>query len=279
MNNILITGGTGFFGRTFTRYLLENNLANKICIYSRDEYKQSVMKHDFVDDRMRFFIGDVRDRSRLTRACRDIDIVVHAAALKRIEVGHYAPEEMVQTNVYGAMNVVDAAYDAGVKKVVALSTDKAYQPISPYGQTKALAESLFLAANASHIGPRYSVVRYGNVWKSTGSIVPVWLDLLSRGVPRVPVTDPDCTRFFMTADEACSLVWQAVEELPKEVLIPDWLPAYRVGDLAAAMGAEMAVGRLPSWEKKHESMNDDLCSETARRMTVGELQGFLDDSV
>ena len=202
MNSVLITGGSGFFGRTFTQYLLDNNLADRICIYSRDEYKQSVMRHDFVDDRIRYFIGDVRDLARLTRAMRGVDTVVHAAALKRIEVGHYAPEEMVQTNVHGAMNVIDAAFAAGVEKVVALSTDKAYQPVSPYGQTKALAESLFLAANASHHGPQYSVVRYGNVWKSTGSVVPVWIDLLARGTPRVPVTDPDATRFFMTALEA-----------------------------------------------------------------------------
>ena len=207
MNSILITGGTGFFGRNFTRFLLDNSLADRICIYSRDEYKQSVMQREFVDDRMRFFIGDVRDLRRLERAMQGVDTVVHAAALKRIEVGHYAPEEMVATNVTGAMNVIDAAYRAGVDKVVALSSDKAYQPVSPYGQTKALAESLFLAANASHHGPKYAVVRYGNVWKSTGSVVPVWLELMAKGVPRVPVTDPDATRFFMTALEACQLVY------------------------------------------------------------------------
>jgi len=277
MNSILITGGTGFFGRHFTKHLLDNNLADKICIFSRDEYKQSVMKHDFVDERMRFFIGDVRDRHRLKRAMHDVDVVVHAAALKRIEVGNSAPDEMLKTNVIGAMNVIDAAYAMGVEKVVALSTDKAYQPVSPYGQTKALAESLFLAANGSHRGPRYSVVRYGNVWKSTGSIVPKWLDLLARGNPRVPVTDPDCTRFFMTCAEACQLVIDTLQNMPRKVVVPDWLPAYRIGDLAKAMGAEMAIGVLPKWEKKHENMSDELCSKDAERMTVQQLQEALDE--
>lgn len=280
MRNILITGGTGYFSRHFVRYLLDNNLADRICVYSRDEYKQSVMKHDFVDDRMRYFIGDVRDIRRLTRAMHGVDTVIHAAALKRIEVGQYAPEEMVQTNVGGAMNVVDAAYSAGVDKVVALSTDKAYQPISPYGQSKAMAESLFLAANATHNGPKYAVVRYGNVWRSTGSIVPVWEDLLARGNPRVPVTDPDCTRFFMTANQACELVHDTIKTMyGGELVIPEDLPAYRVGDLAEAMGAEMAVGVLPPWEKLHEGMKDGVTSDKARRMTIAELQEALDESL
>jgi len=274
---ILITGGTGFFSRNFVRYLLDNNLADKICIFSRDEYKQSVMKHDFVDERMRFIIGDVRDTRRLERAMHDVDVVVHAAALKRIEVGHYAPDEMTKTNIHGAMNVIDAAFFAGVEKVVALSTDKAYHPVSAYGISKAMAECHFLAANASHHGPKFAVARYGNVWKSTGSIVPKWLDLLARGNPRVPVTDPDCTRFFMTALEACQLVANTLETMHGgELVIPE-LPAYRVGDLAKAMGAEMAIGVLPKWEKKHENMSDELCSKDAERMTVQQLQEALDE--
>jgi len=280
MTSILITGGSGFFGKTYTRYLLAKPGVNRICIYSRDEYKQSIMKNEFVDDRMRFFIGDVRDPDRLERAMRGVDHVIHAAALKRIEVGNYAPDEMVKTNVLGAMNVIDAAYNAGVEKVVALSTDKAYQPVSPYGQTKALAESLFLNANASHHGPRYSVVRYGNIWRSTGSIVPHWEYLLSRGVPKLPVTDPDCTRFFMRAEEACKLVSDTFKSMHRgELVIPEDLPAYRVGDLSEAMGADTAVGVLPPWEKKHEGMRDGLTSDKARRMTINELQRALDETL
>lgn len=276
MDSILITGGTGFFSRHFVRYLLDNNLADRICIYSRDEYKQSVMKKDFIDERMRYFIGDVRDLDRLTRAMHDVEVVVHAAALKRIEVGHYAPDEMVKTNVMGAMNVINAAYIAGVDKVVALSSDKAYQPISPYGQTKALAESLFLAANASHHGPKYAVVRYGNIWRSTGSIVPTWEALIAKGVPRMPVTDPDCTRFFMTVNEACKLVADTIKTMyGGEMVIPESLPAYRIGDLAKAMDVDTVVGTLPAWEKKHEGMRDDLISDKARRMTVDELREVL----
>jgi UDP-N-acetylglucosamine 4,6-dehydratase len=176
MQSILITGGSGSFGTAFTRRLLEDKLAERICIFSRGEHRQAEMAKEFNNDpRLRFFIGDVRDRWRLARAMDGCDVVVHAAALKRIETAHYNPSEVVLTNVHGAMNVIEAAKDVGVQKVVALSTDKAFQPISPYGQSKAIAESLFRAANGNRT--KFAVIRYGNVWKSAGSVVPTWQEL------------------------------------------------------------------------------------------------------
>lgn len=275
MKSILITGGTGAFGAAFTERLLINGLATRICIFSRGEYKQFQMKRQFKSDpRLRFMIGDVRDRWRLTRAMEGCDVVVHAAALKRIEVGHYNPAEMVKTNVDGAINVIEAAQDAKVQKVVALSSDKAFQPVSPYGYSKALAEALFLAANQAGKGPRFSVCRYGNVWGSTGSVGPVWGQMIEDGEAYVPVTDPDCTRFFMRMDEAIGLVLDTINTMPDKPAIPI-LPAYRLGDLAQAMGAQTIVTGLPDYEKQHESMEAGNCSATARRMSIEELRAAI----
>ena len=236
------------------------------------------MAAEFSDDRVRWFIGDVRDLGRLRRAFDGVDIVVHAAALKRIEVGFYNPSEMVQTNINGAMNVIEAAMDAKVKKVVALSTDKAYEPISPYGQSKALAETLFRNAYRSEKGPIFAATRYGNVWRSTGSVVPRWLDIL-RSSDTVSVTDPDCTRFFMTMQEAVDLVVRTIETMCGGELNIPTLPAYRLGDLAEAMGAKMKITGLPEWEKKHEGMCDGNTSDVARRMSVAELRAALEDGM
>jgi len=206
-----------------------------------------------------------------------VDVVVHAAALKRIEVGFYNPVEMVRTNVDGAVNVIEAAHDAHVKKVVALSSDKAFQPVSPYGQSKALAESIFLAANnaSGKDGPRFAITRYGNVFGSTGSVGPVWSQMLEDGAEAVPVTDPDCTRFFMRMDQAVDLVLETIATMKGgEISIPD-LPAFRLGDLAEAMKAKTIKIGLPEWEKRHESMDEKRCSATARRMTVEELRAAL----
>jgi len=276
--NILITGGTGAFGTAFAKHLLENNLSDRIVIFSRGEYRQFLMRQELKDDkRLRFMIGDVRDRWRLTRAMQGSEVVVHAAALKRIEVGFYNPVEMVRTNVDGAINVVEAAQDAKVKKVIALSSDKAFQPISPYGQSKALAESIFLAADSHSAGrgPRFAVCRYGNVWNSTGSVGPAWKNILAAGTNYVPVTDPDCTRFFMRMDEAVALVLRTIQTMKGgEIEIPT-LPAYRLRDLAKAMGAEMRIIGLPAWEKPHESMCDGNSSDSARRMTIDELRAAI----
>jgi len=223
------------------------------------------------------FIGDIRDRDRLRRAMEDIEVTIHAAALKRIEVGFYNPVEISKTNIGGAANVIEAAHDAHVQKVVALSTDKVYQPISPYGTSKAFAESLFLAANNARgqYGPIFAVCRYGNIWCSTGSVVPTWRKMLAEGAEVVPVTDPDCTRFFMTIDEAVSLVLTTAETMQGgEIAIPT-LPAYRLGDLAEAMGAKMRVTGLPSFEKLHESMAEGNSSDKARRMSIAELREAL----
>ena len=277
MNSVLITGGTGYFAKAFVRFLLDETDVNRICVYSRGEAKQAQMRVDFNDDdRLRWFVGDVRDRRRLARAMRGCDSVVHSAALKRIEVGAYAPEEMVATNVRGSMNVIDAAYDSGVERVIGLSTDKAWNPISPYGQTKALMESLFRAANDTHHGPKYSCVRYGNVWAATGSVLPTWQRMIAAGARKVPVTNPECTRFFMLSSEAVDLVWGTFQTMPEEIVIPDWLPAYRLGDLAEALGFEMDVKGLPPWEKLHEGMRDNLTSNKARRMTVQELRDAIE---
>lgn len=272
--SILITGGSGSFGQAFTKRILRDK-PERVIVLSRDEHKQAHMAQSINDDRLRLFIGDVRDRDRLRRAFDGVDIVVHAAALKRIEVGHYCPSEMVQTNVIGAMNVIEAAMDAGVDKVVALSTDKAYQPVSAYGQSKALAESLFLNAYRAKSGPRFAVTRYGNVWMSQGSVGPKWLALKAAGKTSVPVTSPDATRFFMRMGEAIDLVLQTIATMQGgELNIPS-LPAYRVGDLADAMGMKMEICGLPRWEKLAEGMADGNTSDLARRMSVGELREAL----
>jgi UDP-N-acetylglucosamine 4,6-dehydratase len=285
MGSVLITGGSGAFGTACVKRLLTDNKqeTRRIVIFSRGEHRQAEMAREFLASfpyteigRLRFFIGDVRDRDRLRRAMQDIEVVIHAAALKRIEVGAYNPMEVKKTNIDGACNVIEAATDAGVKRVVALSTDKAYQPVSPYGTSKAFAESLFIAANNTrgNHGPIFAVCRYGNVWNSTGSVVPTWRKILETS-DTVPVTDPGCTRFFMTLDEAVSLVLDTAETMQGgEIAIPV-LPAYRLGDLAEAMGAKMDVRGLPEYEKRHESMGAWMCSDSARRMSIEELRRAL----
>jgi len=274
MKSVLITGGTGFFANEFVSHLLKHDICPRVCIFSRDEHKQAVMRQKFNNDpRLRFFIGDVRDVKRLRTAMAGVDLVIHAAALKRIEVGRYNPTEMVNTNVIGAMNVIEASTNAKVSRVVFLSTDKAYQPISAYGQSKALAETMFIAANEvfGEHGPKFSVTRYGNIANSTGSVIPLWREALKTS-DTVQVTDPDCTRFYMTAVQAVDLVLTTIRDMQGGELVIPTLPAYRLGDLAEAMGAKMEITGLPDWEKKHESMNDGNSSDKARRMTVEELR-------
>lgn len=282
MKSCLITGGGGFFGTAFVKHLLAmEDGPSRIVVYSRGEHRQADMARELgpLDpfERLRMFIGDVRDRDRLRRAMENTEVVIHAAALKRIEVGFYNPLEIKKTNIDGAANVIEAATDAGVKRVVALSSDKAFDPVSPYGTSKAFAESLFLAANNTRgdHGPHFSIVRYGNIWCSAGSVVPTWRKLLADGAETVPVTDPECTRFFMTIEEAIILVLRTAETMRGgEIAIPA-LPAYRLGDLAEAMGAKMRIAGLPSWEKRHESMSEGNSSDKARRMSVDELKEAL----
>lgn len=294
MKSILITGGSGAFGTAFTKFLLNvtSTVPARIVIFSRSEHRQAELRRELeaipdvnAADRMRYFIGDVRDQDRLRRAMDGIEIVIHAAALKRIEVGAYNPLEVKKTNIDGAANVIEAATDAKVRNVVMLSTDKAFEPISPYGTSKAFAESLFLAANNTRGwgGPHFAVVRYGNVWDSTGSVVPTWRAIIDRQVeqigqgehPVVPVTDPECTRFYMTMQQAVELVfWTMNHMVGGEIEIPK-LPAYRLGDLANAMGALTDVRGLPAYEKLHESMAAGNSSDRARRMTIEELKEAL----
>lgn len=278
MKSILITGGTGHFARLYIRTILVNNEYERICVYSRDEAKQARMREEFNDDpRLRFFLGDVRDYERLQRAMHGVHHVIHSAAQKRIEACFYNGDEAVKTNIIGSMNVVNACAAAKVSKAILLSTDKAYQPVSIYGHTKAVAESIFLSGNNIYglVGPVFGCVRYGNIWNSTFSIVPKWKSIIAAGCDTVPVTDPNATRFFMTTDEAVKLVQDAIAYPKRDVIIPDWLPAYRVGDLAEAMGVKMKITGLPEFEKMHESMRDGLSSDVARRMTIEELKDAL----
>lgn len=278
MRSILVTGGSGFFGRGFVRKALDMG-ADRVCIYSRGEYAQHLMREQFKNDsRLRFFVGDCRDQQRLQRAMEGVDTVISAAALKRIETSYYNPEEVVKTNVMGTMNTIEAARAAGVRKVVLVSTDKAAVPASIYGFSKATAEALMLAENNARgaTGPLFSVCRFGNVWCSTGSIVPKWRALIAAGAKTVPVTDPDCTRFFMRIEAAADLVYRtAASNDGGELAIPT-LPAYRVGDLAEAMGVGVEVSGLPDFEKKHETMDGITTSADARRMTIAELRKELE---
>jgi FlaA1/EpsC-like NDP-sugar epimerase len=277
VRSILVTGGTGTFGRAFVNRVLKSNV-ERVCVLSRGEHAQADMREQIKDDRVRFFIGDVRDRNRLRRAFHDVEVVVHAAALKRIEVAEYNPNEICLTNVMGTVNVIEAATDAGVTKVIGISSDKACAPVNAYGASKLLAEKLFLAANNARgeRGPIFSVCRYGNVWGSNGSVAPKWKSMIESGVSELPVTDPECSRFFMLIEEAADLVLDMIKTMKGgELVVPD-LPAYRLGDLVEAMGCGMTVTGLPEWEKRHESMMEGQSSEGARRMSVNELRGALE---
>jgi UDP-N-acetylglucosamine 4,6-dehydratase/5-epimerase len=269
--SVLVTGGSGYLGCGLVPALLAAGW-ERVCVYSRGEHRQAELREALRDDaRVRWFIGDVRDVVRLERACSGVGVVLHCAALKRIEVGALNPDEMVKTNVLGAMNVVEACARARVRVAVLVSSDKAYEPVSPYGQTKALAESLFLTAKNVHPGgPRYVVVRYGNVFGSTGSIVPLWRGANGSAV----MTDGECTRFFMTRRQAVSLIMGAMAG-EVELTVPE-LPAYRLGDLAVVMGVRPRVIGLRDFEKRHESMCEGRSSDRARRMSVAELREALD---
>jgi FlaA1/EpsC-like NDP-sugar epimerase len=295
IKSILVTGGTGSFGQAFVPFLLSKPEIERIVVYSRGEHAQANLRIALAAtetgrhalERIRWMVGDVRDLARLERALTGCDAVVHAAALKRIEVGYYNPDEMVKTNIIGTMNVIEAATRTKCGLVVGLSSDKAFQPVSPYGVSKAMAESLLLAANNMHgrRGPRFAVTRYGNIWNAQGSVVPIWRSIMEGNpiIPvQLPVTDFDCTRYFMTLDEAVDLVWKLLLNMHGgEVAIPDWLPAYRLGDLMLAfklrygVKVEAVEKGLPSWEKLHESMDLTHCSKNARRMVLSELVELL----
>lgn len=244
---ILVTGGTGSFGKTFTKTLLEKYDVGKIIIYSRDEYKQFVMQKELerlydVDkySKLRFFIGDVRDKDRLYRAFKGVDYVVHAAAMKQVPACEYNPFEAIKTNIHGAQNIIDAALDRGIKKVVALSTDKAVNPINLYGGTKLVSDKLFISAGAysGDNGTIFSVVRYGNVAGSRGSVIPFFKDLLDKGATELPITDMRMTRFWITLNEGVELVLKALNESKGGETYISKIPSFRICDLAKAMGGD-----------------------------------------
>jgi UDP-N-acetylglucosamine 4,6-dehydratase/5-epimerase len=256
-SSILVTGGTGSFGNTFVPMTLEKYNPKKIIIFSRDEMKQWDMAKKYQgDNRVRFFIGDVRDKDRLYRALDGVDFVVHAAATKIVPTAEYNPFECVKTNVMGAMNLIDACIDRGIKRVVALSTDKASSPINLYGATKLASDKLFVAGN-SYSGAhktRFSVVRYGNVMGSRGSVIPFFMSIKDKGV--LPITDERMTRFMISLEEGVELVWHAFEDMEGGEIYVKKIPSIKVTDLARVVAPEARqeiVGIRPG-EKLHEQM-------------------------
>ena len=258
---ILITGGTGSFGNHFTEYVLTNYKPKKLIIYSRDEYKQFVMKNKFKEntDVIRFFIGDVRDKARIARALDGVDYVIHAAALKQVPACEYNPMEAIKTNINGAMNVIEAVLDSkDVKRVVALSTDKSVNPINLYGGTKLVSDKLFTAAN-SYAGSRdlrFSVVRYGNVAGSRGSVIPFFERIIKNGGKELPITDYRMTRFWISLEEGVQLVIKALNESVGGETFISKIPSFKVTDLAQAMlpGCSMPEVGIREGEKLHEIM-------------------------
>ena len=255
---ILITGGTGSFGKECTRALLRDFTPKKIIIYSRDELKQYEMAQMFPEPVMRFFIGDVRDRPRLQMAMREVDYVIHAAALKHVPVAEYNPMECIKTNIIGANNVIDCAMECGVEKVIALSTDKAANPVNLYGATKLASDKLFIAANniAGKLPTRFAVVRYGNVVGSRGSVVPFFQKLVREGATEIPITDPRMTRFWITLPQGVDFVFKSFQRMIGGELFVPKIPSMTITDLAAAIAPDIptkVIGIRPG-EKLHEVM-------------------------
>lgn len=271
--SILITGGTGSFGKKFTTMILQRYNPQKIIIYSRDEFKQDIMKKEFMATfpemahKLRFFIGDVRDKDRLYRAFNGVDYVIHAAAMKQVPACEYNPFEAIKTNIHGAQNIVDAALDRGVKKVVALSTDKAVNPINLYGGTKLVSDKLFISANAysGEKGSVFSIVRYGNVAGSRGSVIPFFKSLINKGEKELPITDFRMTRFWITLEEGVELVFKALKESRGGETYISKIPSFKITDLAKAMSpdCELKEVGIREGEKLHEVMvTKDDCRMT-----------------
>lgn len=275
-NSLLVTGGSGTIGAAVARDALNRGF-ERVCIFSRDEFKQARLAAEINDIRMRYFLGDIRDRDRLTRALEGVDYVVHAAALKRVEAGEYNPGEFTKTNIMGTINLIEAAHDAGVRRVVGISTDKALNPTNAYGASKLMMERLLLAANnqSGLHGPSFSVARFGNVAGSRGSVIETWRELIKAGVTSLPVTDKRCTRYWLSRDSVVRIVWDAMNMMPVAPLIPS-VPAFLVSDLAEAMDMPWHECGLRPGESLHEQMSVLDSSETARRMTIGELTVALD---
>lgn len=259
---ILVTGGTGSFGHHFADYVLEHYNPKKLIIYSRDEYKQFVMDNRYKNHPkykcLRFFIGDVRDKDRLTRAFKGVDYVIHAAALKQVPACEYNPNEAIKTNINGAMNIIEAALDSNVIKVVALSTDKAVNPINLYGGTKLVSDKLIIAANSykGESGTIFSVVRYGNVAGSRGSVIPFFQKIIDNGGKELPITDYRMTRFWISLEQGVELVIKALDEAKGGETFISKIPSFKITDLAQAMlpGCDMPEVGIREGEKLHEIM-------------------------
>lgn len=262
LNNksILVTGGTGSFGHHFVDYVLAHYKPKKIIIYSRDEFKQFLMASDYkkYEKVLRFFIGDVRDKDRLKMALKDVDYVIHAAALKQVPACEYNPNEAIKTNINGAMNVINACLEENVKKVVALSTDKAVNPINLYGGTKLVSDKLFTAANAygGKNGTRFAVVRYGNVAGSRGSVIPFFQNIIDQGKKELPITDVRMTRFWISLEQGVELVIKALNEAKGGETFISKIPSFKITDLAEAMcpGCKIKEVGIREGEKLHEIM-------------------------
>ena len=265
-SSILITGGTGSLGKALVKFLLKETKVRRVAIYSRDELKQHSLKTEFgLDDRLRWFIGDIRDLDRLKRALHGVDFVIHTAALKQVDTGEYNPMEFIKTNVLGSQNVIDACIETGVKKIVALSTDKASSPINLYGATKLTADKLFVAANnfSFSYGTTFSVVRYGNVMGSRGSVIPYWKSLAEAG-KKIPITDLRMTRFWISIQQAVEFVITSLEMMQGGELFVPRIPSMKIVDLASAVapGAKLfEIGMRPG-EKLHEEM---ISTDDSRR--------------
>ncbi|MGL5009412.1 MAG: UDP-N-acetylglucosamine 4,6-dehydratase (inverting) [Paracoccaceae bacterium] len=255
-STILVTGGTGSFGKKFVSMTIEKYKPKKIIVLSRDEMKQWEMAKSYDPDLVRFFIGDVRDRDRLYRALDGVDYVVHAAATKIVPTAEYNPFECIKTNINGAMNLIDAAIDKKIKRVVALSTDKACNPINLYGATKLASDKLFVAGNAyaGEHGTRFSVVRYGNVMGSRGSVIPFFMSVADKN--ELPITDPRMTRFMITLEEGVKLVWHALEDMFGGEIYVKRIPSMKVTDIALAVApdAKQTIVGIRPGEKLHEQM-------------------------
>ena len=256
--NILITGGTGSFGKKYTEILLSKYRPNKIIIFSRDELKQYEMAQEYSAKCMRYFIGDVRDNQRLKQATKDVDFIIHAAALKHVPIAEYNPMECIKTNIDGAQNVIEAALENGVKRVIALSTDKAANPVNLYGATKLASDKLFVAAN-NLVGKndiKFSVVRYGNVVGSRGSVVPFFQKLIKEGVKELPITDEKMTRFFITLEDGVNFVLKNFERMQGgEIFVPK-IPSMKIVDMAKALAPDLEhkIVGIRAGEKLHEIM-------------------------
>tara|TARA_B100000700_G_C15009507_1_gene840204 strand:- start:1087 stop:2079 length:993 start_codon:yes stop_codon:yes gene_type:complete len=266
--SILITGGTGSFGQQMTRKILKEYKPKKLIIFSRDELKQHQMQINFKNNNIRYFIGDVRDYTRLKTATKSIDFIIHAAALKQVPIAEYNPFECIKTNIYGAENIINCAIENNVKKVLALSTDKAANPINLYGASKLASDKLFIAGNnmAGKNGTRFSVVRYGNVFNSRGSVVPLFLNMFRNGRTSLPVTHKDMTRFSITLEEGANFVLKSMKIMQGgEIFVPK-IPSYRILDLVKAITkkSNYKITKIRPGEK----INEVMCPQQDSHLTI-----------